>query len=144
MRQRIVVLQLALGIAWALLGCGAPTDPAKGAAPPVDTTPVEAPQLAGAFEPQLTDAVQAGLAGSDRGVRAVLHVVVHRDGTPGAVTVKSADPADLPVARGFAEDVAQSLRSARYRPATRAGKPVDSEFDFAIEEEGGMQAEAPH
>ena len=109
--------------------------------PPVDRTPIQPPVLAGPFEPQISDAVQAALATSERGVRAVLHVVVRRDGTPGEVTVKSADPADLPFARGFAEDVASSLRSARYRAATRAGQPVDSEFDFAIEAEGGLQEE---
>ena len=144
MRQQFLGLPLALAIGWSLIGCGSSADPAKGGSPAVDPTPVEAPQIAGEFVPQLSDAVQAALANSDRGVRAVLHVAVRRDGTPGAVAVKSADPADLPVARGFAEDVAQSLRAARFRPATRAGKPVDAEFDFAIEAEGGMQKDAPH
>ena len=141
-RRRLGVPILLATIACGLLRCGSPANPSsKGAAAPVDRTPVEPPQMAGLFEPQISDAVQAALAGSARGVRAVLHVVVHRDGTPGEITVKSADPAELPFARGFAEDVARSLKTAHFRAATRAGKPVDSEFDFAIEAEGGLQAE---
>jgi hypothetical protein len=144
MRQRFLGLPLVLAIGWAWLGCGSSTDPGRSGTPPVDTTPVEAPQLAAEFQPVLSDAVQAALAASDRGVRAILHVAVRRDGTASAVSVKSADPADLPVARGFAEDVAKSLRSARFHPATRAGKPVDAEFDFTIEADGGQPKDAPH
>jgi hypothetical protein len=138
-----LVLVLILGVP----ACGTGPDPAPGApdgrSAREDGGAVTPPQLAQDFAPELSAATEDLLASYEGTVRAVIRIAVRQDGTAAEARVLSAEPADLPAARGFAEDVARALRTSRYRPASRGGRPVDAEFDFAIEATGGGGAEEP-
>jgi len=147
MTPRIPTASFLLVLALGFPACGTGTDTGPGAPdgrPPQDAAgAVTPPQLAQSFEPELSAATEDLLASYEGTVRAVIHIAVRRDGTAADARVKSAEPADLPAARGFAEDVARALRTSRYTPATRGGRPVDAEFDFAIEATGGGAEQPP-
>jgi hypothetical protein len=125
----------------ACAACGGRAEP-----PPVPSPEtrdrVTPPQVLLQAQPALSDADAEALWAYPGTVRVVLRVSVRRDGTASGSKIVSAEPAEAPEARAFAEAVLRSLPEWRFRPATRRGQPVDAEMDLTMEAEGGIEEPA--
>lgn len=134
------VVVLVLTASLATVRCGRSSD---GPKPPASAQqpPVTQPQVLQQVDPDFSETTGQFLATSSTKIMIVLHIAVKKDGSAGAVKVVRAEPADLPVARAFAEEVAATIPKWRFRPATVGGKPVDAEFDFVMEAQGEGQAD---
>lgn len=137
MRTRRLPPLVLLLAALAAPGCGSPS----GSAQPGNASAVTQPQVLERVDPELSESTSQFLATSDTKLTIVLHIAVRKDGSFGGVKVVRAEPADLPVARAFAEEIAATIPRWRFRPASVSGKPVDAEFDFVMEAQGEDERE---
>ncbi len=143
MPKRRPVLLPALLLTLASLSCG-PASQGEGVPPPGHRPALMQPEVLQQVDPDFTEATAKFLDTSNVKLRVVFHIAVRRDGTASAVKVVSAEPAELPAARTFAEEVAASIPKWRFRPATVNGAPVDAEFNFLLETQGaGGEGQAP-
>lgn len=102
---------------------------------------IRQPQVVQQVDPEFSEETSRFLATSDVKLTVVFHIAVREDGTMRSVEVVRVEPADLPVARKFAEEVAAVMPRWRFGPAMLDGKPVDAEFDFTLEAQAGPETE---
>jgi len=141
--MRHLSLAAAVLFAVASFSCGSRTE--EGSPPPAPSAPragaITEPRVLEQVDPDFSEATSRFLANPNAKLTVVFHIAVRQDGTMRTVEVVRAEPADLPVAKTFAEEVAASMPKWRFRPAMLDGKPVDAEFDFTLEAQGGLEGE---
>ena len=113
-------------------GSGAESPAAAGARSRRSASLIQ-PQVLQQATPDFADATQEFLAQPGVRVTVVFRISVASNGTMRSVKILKVVPDDVPVARAFADEVAASIPSWRFRPAILNGKPVDAEFDFTME-----------
>ncbi len=141
MRQRSLATAVLFALASFSCGSRPEEEPPRFAPSAPRPQALTEPRVLEQVDPEFSEATSRFLADPSAKLTVVFHIAVRQDGTMRSVQVVRAEPADLPVARTFAEEVALSMPKWRFRPAMLDGKPVDAEFDFTLEAQGGLEGE---